>query len=78
MPTVTVNIYSGSDTIGSPVQTWPATPDLYTGFYSVTPLSALNDGIYTAQASQSDAAGNTGTSSTTTFTVDTVAPTTSA
>ncbi len=76
--TVTVNIYSGSDTTGSPVQTWPATPDPDTGFYTVTLSSALNDGIYTAQASQSDAAGNTGTSSTTTFTVDTMAPTSSA
>src|SRR5439155_846008 len=35
---------------------------------------ALADGAYTVHASQTDAAGNTGTSATNNFTVDTVAP----
>jgi hypothetical protein len=46
-----------------------------TGAYAVTTTSAIPDGIYTAFATQSDSAGNTGASTTTTFFVDTVAPT---
>ena len=66
--TVTVNIYSGTTL----VQTL-TTGD--SGVYSVQAASSLADGAYTAQASQSDAAGNTGTSGTIGFTIDTVAPT---
>src|SRR5262249_34519454 len=45
--------------------------------YSVNASPALAAGTYTAQASQTDAAGNTGSSSTNTFTLDTTAPTAS-
>jgi hypothetical protein len=74
--TVTINIYSGSTVGGTPFETLTTTAGM-DGSYSVqvpatSPLSP--DGTYTAQASQSDSAGNTGTSSNTTFVVDTVAP----
>jgi len=46
------------------------------GSYSI-PASALAQNSYTAQASQTDAARNTGTSTTNTFTVDTTPPTVS-
>jgi Bacterial Ig-like domain len=69
--TVTVKLYSGSSVSGSPVQTLPATRN--GGSWSVDP-SALADGIYTAQAEQTDAAGNTGTSGARTFSVDATAP----
>ena len=42
--------------------------------WSVTPTT-LADGAYTAQASQSDSSGNTGTSGARSFTIDTVKPT---
>jgi hypothetical protein len=45
------------------------------GNYSVVASPALTDGAYTAQASQTDAALNTGTSGSNAFTIDTVAPT---
>jgi hypothetical protein len=45
------------------------------GAYSVAASPALGQNTYTAQASQTDAATNTGTSTTITFTVDTTAPT---
>ncbi|MFI4992853.1 MAG: Ig-like domain-containing protein [Solirubrobacterales bacterium] len=42
--------------------------------WSYAPSSKLSDGTYTVQATQGDAAGNTGKSSAVTFTVDTAAP----
>ena len=45
------------------------------GAFSGTTSVALAAGSYTAQASQTDAAGNTGTSSLNAFTIDTTAPT---
>jgi uncharacterized protein (DUF2141 family) len=69
---VTVKIYKGMSASGSPAQT------LVTGAsgatWSATPGAGLADGVYTAIAQQSDQAGNTGSSSTSTFTIDTTAP----
>jgi hypothetical protein len=69
--TVTVELYAGSSASGSPLQTLPATRS--GGSWSIQP-SALPDGTYTARAEQTDAAGNTGTSNTRTFSVDATAP----
>ena len=69
---MTVKVYSGSTVSGSPVQTLTTTE--LGGAWSVASSGVLPDGTYTAQASQSDAAGSTGTSSANTFTVDTVPP----
>jgi hypothetical protein len=70
--TVTVRIYAGSSATGSPVQT--LTPTRSAASWSTT-AATLASGTYTAQASQSDASGNTGTSAPHSFTVDTIAPT---
>jgi hypothetical protein len=71
--TVTVRIYSGPTTGGAPVQTRTVTQS--GGAWSVAGSPSLPDGVYTAQAEQSDSAGNTGTSGANTFTVKTVGPT---
>src|SRR5205807_1144636 len=52
--TITVKIYSGNSATGTPVQTLSTTASA--GSYTVTPTTALAQGTYTAQASQSDAA----------------------
>jgi hypothetical protein len=70
--TVTLKIYSGTSAAGTPVQTLSAIAS--GGSWSKTASSALANGTYTAQAQQSDKAGNTGFSSANTFTVDTVKP----
>ncbi|MEA2444542.1 MAG: hypothetical protein QOJ12_1834, partial [Thermoleophilales bacterium] len=86
--TVTVKIWSGSSVgSGNPDYTVSTTRDSSTGAYSrsgpYTKVSdssshaTLPDGTYTAQAFQSDASGNTGNSSASTFTLDTAAPATS-
>jgi Bacterial Ig-like domain/Domain of unknown function (DUF4214) len=72
--TVTVNIYSGTDTNGTLVQSLDAMRDPGTGAYSVDATANLLQGMYTAQAMQTDAAGNTGFSNTTTFTVIDITP----
>src|SRR5262249_30518183 len=66
---VTVEIYAGTDTTGSPVQTEIAAvqPD---GSWSA-PANMLQDGTYTVQAQQTDGADNTGFSDQHTFMVDT-------
>ncbi|MEN3282786.1 MAG: large repetitive protein [Solirubrobacteraceae bacterium] len=69
--TVTVKIYSGTGTGGSVLQT--LTPTRSTNTWSTT-AATLAQGTYTAQATQTDAAGNTATSAANTFTVDTTAP----
>src|SRR5439155_1579318 len=70
---VTVKVYTGgSVNILNLIQTRSAIPD-GSGDYSVDAL-ALAEGTYTAQAEQSDAAGNTGFSDANTFVVDTTAP----
>jgi hypothetical protein len=70
-PTVTVTIYAGNSTAGKVIVS-QAVPQAGGAWSYKAPH--LADGQYTAQASQSDEAGNVGTSSTTTFTVDTTAP----
>jgi hypothetical protein len=66
LPHVTAQLFSGSSTAGAPVQsitvntvgkTWAAT------------FGGLSPGTYTVRAVQADAAGNTGTSSASTFVV---------
>jgi Bacterial Ig-like domain len=74
--TVTVKIYAGTAATGTPVQTLTRTASA--GAWSGTAASLTNGSTYTAQASQSDSAGNTGVSSPHTFTVDTTAPTATA
>ena len=69
--TVTVKLYAGSGVSGSPVQTLPATRS--GGSWSIAP-SALADGAYTAQAEQTDAAGNAATSVPRSFSIDATAP----
>ena len=65
--TVTVRVYQGATTGGTLVQTLTTTES--GGSWSVPAGSALTASTqYTAQASQSDGAGNTGTSSANTFT----------
>jgi hypothetical protein len=69
--TVSVRIYNAA---GVFVQRVDTTADPTTGAYSVT-SPALPDGSYTAEASQSDGAGNTGYSAETPqFTIDTTPP----
>ena len=70
--TVRVRLYSGSGVSGSPVQTLTTTRS--GSSWSATGSTALSDGTYTAQADQSDAAGNSGVSVPRTFTVDTFPP----
>ncbi|MDT7660330.1 MAG: hypothetical protein QOF38_5045, partial [Pseudonocardiales bacterium] len=69
---VTVRVYAGSTATGAATQT--ATPTIASDGSWSTSLSSLTDGTYTVQASQSDGAGNTGTSGAVTFTVDTTVP----
>jgi hypothetical protein len=69
--TVSVTIHRGAST-GGEVVAEGVVPVEGTS-WSYTP-SALPDGTYTAQATQQDEAGNTGTSLSSTFTVDTKAP----
>jgi subtilisin-like proprotein convertase family protein len=71
---VTVKIWSGTGTSGSPLQTLPATRS--GGSWS-TDAPTLAQGTYTARAEQQDAAGNLGMSGTSTFTIDTAPPDTS-
>jgi peptidoglycan/xylan/chitin deacetylase (PgdA/CDA1 family) len=66
----TLRIYNGATATGTPRQTVAVA--ITAGAWGVTPAS-LPQGVYTAQATQTDATGNVGTS-TTTFTVDTTKP----
>src|SRR5205807_1207486 len=70
---VTVDIYSGTGTGGTPVQALSAS--VGSGGNWTVNASSLADGTYTAQAHQSDAVSNTGYSDQHTFTVDTTPPT---
>jgi hypothetical protein len=72
LATITVKIYAGLTATGTPVQTLTTTASA--GAYSVAPSSNLAAGTYTAQASQTDSAGNTGLSSARTFIVDVTPP----
>ncbi len=68
--TTTVRVYNGATATGTPRQT-VAVP-ITAGAWTMT-SATLPQGTYTAQATQTDAAGNVGTS-TSTFTVDTAKP----
>lgn len=67
---VTVNVYRGNSASGTLVQTLPATWQGST--FSVQASPALIDGTYTVVATQTDKAGNTGSSSPQTFVIDTM------
>jgi hypothetical protein len=70
---VKLEIYEGSTTGGAVVQ--ELSTELFSiGMWSLELPQALTDGTYTAQATQTNTASETGVS-TVTFTVDTVAPT---
>ena len=68
-PAVTVTVRAGSGPGGPQVLSLDTTRDPSTGAYAVTPPSALAAGIYSAQATQADAAGNTATTEPVTFTI---------
>ncbi len=70
--TVTVKLYAGAAATGAPVRTLTTTRTGNAWTLSVAP--SLPDGQYTAQAIQSDAVGNIGTSAARTFNVDTTTP----
>jgi hypothetical protein len=71
--TVTVAIYEGGSTSGSPVRTVGGT--VSGSSWTAGPVASLPDGVYTAQVSQGDEAGNIGKSGAVAFTVDTTPPT---
>jgi hypothetical protein len=66
--TVSVKIYNGTTPTGTPVETFTASRDSSGNWSAPAPI-ALAYGVYTGQASQADATGNTGISAPTTFTV---------
>ena len=70
-PSVTVRVYRGTLPSGPAIATLTAA--ISSGAYH-SATARLADGTYTTQASQSDTAGNVGTSAPVTFTVDTTAP----
>lgn len=71
---VTLDIYGGAIAQGTPIQE-PKIALIVAGTWSLGPIEPLKDGTYTAQATQTNMASETGTSSPVTFTVDTAAPT---
>jgi Bacterial Ig-like domain len=73
--TVTVKIYNGTGTGGTVAQT--LTPTRTTTTWTTT-AATLAQGTYTAQATQTDSAGNIATSTANTFAVDTTVPTVTA
>ena len=73
LPEVTVNVYDGTDPIGTPIQTLAITAES-NGSYSVDADPALAEGTYTAQSEQFDDVGNHGFSVARTFSVDTTPP----
>ncbi|MGP0100597.1 MAG: Ig-like domain-containing protein, partial [Solirubrobacteraceae bacterium] len=70
-PSVTVTIYEGSSVSGKVVATGSATVSGATWSYKAATLADMK---YTAQATQSDEAGNVGKSAEAKFTVDTTPP----
>ena len=65
---VTVNLYAGPTSTGAPLQTLTAAVG-GGGAYAVPATAPLNPGTYTAQATQVDQLGNSGSSTANTFTV---------
>ena len=72
LPNVKLNIYEGSLPAGAPVRV--AIEPQKGGEWSAAPSAGLENGTYTAQAEQSDTAGNTGQSNAVTFTVKSSGP----
>jgi hypothetical protein len=72
--TVTLNVYSGASTSGSPVRSVDST--LSGSAWTAGPVAALPEGTYTVQAEQKDfdLSGQTGVSASSTFTVDAIPP----
>jgi large repetitive protein len=68
---VSVVIHAGTSVAGGVVASATASMSGGSWFYAAP---HLNDGVYTAQATQSDEVGDTGTSAPVTFTVDATAP----
>jgi large repetitive protein len=69
---VSVSVYSGSAASGLPTQILYA--QTTNGKYSVNPAIGLSDGSYTAVASETDGAGNTGSSDAVSFAIFNSAP----
>jgi hypothetical protein len=70
---VTLRLYRGSRAEGAVLQE-PSTAVIVAGTWSLGPLEPLADGMYTAQADETNFASETGTSSPVSFTVDTSPP----
>jgi Concanavalin A-like lectin/glucanases superfamily/Bacterial Ig-like domain len=70
---VSVSVYAGTTVTATPVQT--VTTSASAGAWTVDAAPALPVGTYTAQARQSDSAGNLGQSAASTFTIDAPPPT---
>jgi Bacterial Ig-like domain/Putative esterase len=70
--TITVKVFSGSGTSGSPLQTLTTTRS--NGTWSVSAAQPLANGTYTVQAQQSDSAGNGGLSTPSVFTINVAPP----
>ncbi|MGW8168568.1 MAG: Ig-like domain-containing protein [Sulfurovaceae bacterium] len=64
----TVTVKDGTTVLGTVVAD-------SSGNYSFTPIAPLNEGAHSVNATATDASGNTVTSTTTNFTVDSIAPT---
>ena len=73
VPTVTLKIYSGEGISGSPIRTLKVTA-VGTTWSALAGEPPLNEGTYTAQAEQSDEAGNVGVSEASIFTIKTKGP----
>jgi hypothetical protein len=71
---VTLRMYDGPTAEGPVVQELSTALIGFGGAWSLGPTEVLNDGIYTARASQTNVALQTGTSAPVTFTVDTASP----
>ena len=73
--TLTVSVYQGPVAAGEPVRTLTATrAGAIWSSSNADWSSPLADGLYTAQATQADAAGNSGTSTARSFTIDATSP----
>ncbi len=72
---VAVDVYEGPAAEGTVIRELKTAPFFVGGWFTESIEPPLNDGTYTAQATQSNFASEIGVSAPTTFTVDTAAPT---
>jgi hypothetical protein len=72
---VTVDVYEGPAAEGTVIRELKTAPFFVGDWFTESVEPPLNDGTYTAQATQSNFASEIGVSAPTTFTVDTAAPT---